>query len=770
MLENFARALIRYRWFVVIGTLVAVVLATAGARRLQMTTDYRVFFSAENPQLTAFDKLQNTYTKNDNVMIVVAPKDGRVFTQKTLAAIENLTTQSWQVPHSIRVDSITNYQHTRAEGDDLIVKDLVKDAPNLLESDLTAIRDIAVYEPLLVHRLISPGGDVTAVNVTIHVPDKELRKGVPQVVAHVRKMTDEARAKYPDLDFHLTGTVMMNNAFPEASQHDMRTLVPLMLLVAMIALWFLLRDPGSVFGTLLIVVMSIAATMGLLGWAGMQLTPPAASAPTIILTLAIADSVHLLASYYYYMRTGKSKQDAMVESYRVNFQPIFVTSITTAVGLLALNFSDSPPFNQLGNVVALGVTLAWLFSMTFLPALMMILPSRTRTTKAGADFAMERFAEFVIRRRKPLFWGNLAVIIVITGLAFKNEINDQFVEYFSKSIEFRRDTDFATERLTGIYTIDYSLSAGESEAVADPAFIGKVEEFAQWLRQQPEVVHVNTYTDIMKRLNKNLHSDDPAFYRIPETRELAAQYLLLYEMSLPFGLDLNNQLNVDKSSTRLTATVKNLTSSEMIVLESRATDWLKANAPATMHSIGASPALMFAHIGKRNFISMMYGFAAGIGLVMITLVVAFRSFKYGLISLIPNVTPIMLGFGLWGVFVGEVGLGLSVVGSLTLGVVVDDTIHYMSKYLRGRREDGLSPEDAIRYVFKNVGTAMIVLSIVLVAGFLVLAFSTFRVNADLGMLTAITFAIALAADFLFLGPLLLTLEKRNEKVAYPAAA
>lgn len=770
MLENFARALIRYRWFVVIGTLVAVVLATAGARRLQMTTDYRVFFSAENPQLTAFDKLQNTYTKNDNVMIVVAPKDGRVFTQKTLAAIEDLTTQSWQVPHSIRVDSITNYQHTRAEGDDLIVKDLVKDAPNLLESDLTAIRDIAVHEPLLVHRLISPGGDVTAVNVTIHVPDKELRKGVPQVVAHVRKMTDEARAKYPDLDFHLTGTVMMNNAFPEASQHDMRTLVPLMLLVAMIALWFLLRDPGSVFGTLLIVVMSIAATMGLLGWAGMQLTPPAASAPTIILTLAIADSVHLLASYYYYMRTGKSKQDAMVESYRVNFQPIFVTSITTAVGLLALNFSDSPPFNQLGNVVALGVTLAWLFSMTFLPALMMILPSRTRTTKAGADFAMERFAEFVIRRRKPLFWGNLAVIIVITGLAFKNEINDQFVEYFSKSIEFRRDTDFATDRLTGIYTIDYSLSAGESEAVADPAFIGKVEEFAQWLRQQPEVVHVNTYTDIMKRLNKNLHSDDPAFYRIPETRELAAQYLLLYEMSLPFGLDLNNQLNVDKSSTRLTATVKNLTSSEMIALESRATDWLKANAPATMHSIGASPALMFAHIGKRNFISMMYGFAAGIGLVMITLVVAFRSFKYGLISLIPNVTPIMLGFGLWGVFVGEVGLGLSVVGSLTLGVVVDDTIHYMSKYLRGRREDGLSPEDAIRYVFKNVGTAMIVLSIVLVAGFLVLAFSTFRVNADLGMLTAITFAIALAADFLFLGPLLLTLEKRNEKVAYPAAA
>ncbi len=771
MLETFSRALIRFRWLVVIATLVVVALAASGARHLQMTTDYRVFFSAENPQLVAFDKLQNTYTKNDNVMIVIAPKDGRVFTQQTLAAIEDITTQSWQIPHSIRVDSITNFQYTRAEGDDLIVKDLVKDAPNLLESELNAIREIAINEPLLVHRLIAPAGDVSAVNVTIHVPEKALRKGVQEAVAHVRTLADAMRVKYPDLDVYLTGTVMLNNAFPEAAQNDARTLVPLMLLVALLALWFLLRDPGAVAGTLLIVIMSIAVTMGLLGWIGMELTPPAASAPTIILTLAIADSVHLLASYYYYMRMGKSKQEAMVESLRVNFQPVFVTSITTAIGLLALNFSDSPPFNQLGNVVALGVTMAWFFSMTFLPALMMILPSRVRTTKAGADFAMERFAEFVIRHRRVLFWGNLVLIVAISGFAARNEINDQFVEYFDKSIDFRHDTDFATERLTGIYSIDYSLSAGASDAVADPAFLAKVEEFAQWLRQQPEVVHVNTFTDIMKRLNKNLHGDDPAYYRIPESRELAAQYLLLYEMSLPFGLDLNNQLNIDKSSTRLTATVRNLTSNQQIALETRASEWLKTNAPANMHAIGASPSLMFAHIGKRNFISMVYGFAAGILLVMITLVIAFRSLRYGLISLIPNVTPIMLGFGIWGMFVGEVGLGLSVVGSLTLGIVGDETIHLMCKYLRGRREQGMHPEQAVRYVFSSVGTAMVVLSIVLVAGFLVLAFSTFRVNAGLGMLTAITFSIALAADFLFLGPLLLTLEeKTHEKTVSPAVA
>jgi predicted RND superfamily exporter protein len=771
MLKKYSHALIKYRWLVVIVTLLAVMLAAAGARHLQMTTDYRVFFGADNPQLKAFDTLENTYSKNDNVLIVVAPKDGNVFTQNTLAAVQDLTKQSWQVPHSIRVDSLTNYQHTHAEGDDMIVGDLVKDASDLQASDLQAIRDIAINEPLLVDRLVAPTGDVTAVNITIHVIASELRKGVPEVVAHVRRMMDEARVKYPDLDFHVTGTVVLNNAFPEAAIHDVGTLVPLMLLVVLGVLWYLLRDPMGVFGTLFIVIMSIAATMGLLGWSGMELTPPAASAPTIILTLAVADSVHLLASYYYYMRTGMDKQGAMVESLRVNFQPIFVTSLTTAVGLMALNFSDSPPFNQLGNVVALGVSLAWLFSVSFLPALMMILPGRASTAKAGTDFAMERFAEFVIRNRSRLFWVNLVAIVMVSGLSMRNEINDEFIKYFDESTEFRRDTDFATSRLTGIYTIDYSLSSGEAEGIADPAFIAKVEEFAQWLREQPEVIHVNTYTDIIKRLNRNLHGDDPAYYRIPESRELAAQYLLLYEMSLPFGLDLNNQLNVEKSSTRLTVTVQNLKSGQLIALENRAGDWLKDYAPVSMHTLGASPALMFAHIGKRNFISMMKGFAAGVGLVFLTLAVAFRSLRYAVISLIPNVTPILLGFGLWGLFVGEVGLGLSVVGSMTLGVVVDDTIHFMSKYLRARREKDASPAEALRYVYSSIGTALIVLSVVLVAGFLVLALSTFRVNADLGTMTAMTFTIALVADFLFLGPLLLKLDRTSvAKIAESAGS
>lgn len=758
-MERYTHTLMRYRWLALIVLLALAVAAAAGMKRLSMTADFRVFFGAENPQLAAFDKMQNTYTKNDNVLIVIAPKDKQVFSAPTLTAVEDLTARAWKLPHSIRVDSVTNFQRTRAEGDDLIVRDLVKDAAAQTPQQLAEARAVALAEPLLVKRLISTDGAVTAINVTIHVPDAELKNGTQQVVEAVRKLVADARVQYPQLEFHLTGNVMMNYAFPEASRNDIKTLVPIVLAVVLAALLFLLRDPTGVVATLFIIVMSIAATMGLMGWAGIELTPPASSAPTIILTLAIADSVHLLASFYYYLRQGQAKQEAMAHALAVNVRPIAITAVTTGIGLLGLNFSDSPPFNQLGNIVAVGVTLAFVFSMTFLPAFMLALPVRARTTQAEGDLAMDRFADFVVRHRRKLFWANLAIIVGFAGLITKNEINDQFVEYFDPSIEFRADTDFMTQHLTGIYNVDFALDSGHNEGVSDPAFQGRVEAFANWLRAQPEVIHVNSFTDIMKRLNKNLHGDDPAQYRLPESRELAAQYLLLYEMSLPFGLDLNNQLNVAKSSTKLSVTLGNLTSNQMIAFEERARGWMQQNAPH-IGTVGASPALMFAYLGHRNLKSMMLGNAASLILVGLTIIIAFRSLRYGIISMIPNVVPIILAFGVWGLISGQVGLGLTVVGSLTLGIVVDDTIHFMSKFIAARRE-GKSPEDAVRYVFASAGTAMWVLSAVLVAGFAVLAFSTFRVNADLGLLTAVTFILALGADFLFLGPLLLKLEEKR---------
>ena len=760
MAKNYAEWLVRWRYFILISSIVLVAAIGSGARFITFDTDYRVFFSEDNPQLKTFEQLQNTYTKTDNVMFVLAPKDGNVFNRETLASIARLTEASWQIPYSIRVDSLTNYQHTRADGDDLHVDDLVPEEllENLDAPALQRIRDIAVNEPLLVDHLISAKGHVTGVNVTIQLPDDTTGKEVPSVAAFARDLVEEVKAGNPELDVYLTGMVMMNNSFPEVSIHDQQTLVPMMFGIIILTLVLLLRSFVATVGTFLIIILSILTAMGLTGWMGVALTPPSASAPTIIMTLAVADCVHILVSFLHAMRRGHAKRAAMIESIRINMQPVFLTTITTIIGFLSMNFSDAPPFRDLGNIVAIGVAAAFIFSVSFLPALMLILPVRVKTEATQGTQLVDRLAEVVIARRNFLFWGMGIIVVALVSFVPRNELNDEFIKYFDETVDFRKATEFTTSNLTGLYTVDYSLGNGEAGGINEPEFLRDVERFADWFKAQDSVLHVSTLTNIMRRLNMNMHGDDPEWYRLPDDRELAAQYLLLYEMSLPYGLDLNNQIDISKSATKLTVFLDSLSSNELLAMEDRAQAWLTENAPH-MQSYGASPSVMFAYIGQRNIKSMLVGTSVALVLISIILIFALRSVKIGLISLIPNLAPAAMGFGLWGLLYGQVGLGLSIVAGLTLGIVVDDTVHFLSKYLRARREQGMNSQDAVRYAFHTVGIALLVTTIVLVAGFLVLAQSTFKLNSDMGLLTSITIAFALLADFIFLPPLLMKLDK-----------
>lgn len=760
MVKRYAEWIVRLRWPIIIATLLAVGALASGGRLLSFTNDYRVFFGEENPQLTTFEQLQQTYTKNDNILIMLQPAGGDVFVPEVLQAVVELTEQGWQVPYSTRVDSISNFQHTWADGDELVVEDLIYQ-PDALDADgLARVRKIATSEPRLVNKLVSPSGHVTGVNITVETPGLDANAELPEVVDFARAMIADFQTRYPDIDFYYTGVAVMNQAFPEATISDMQTLIPAAFAIIVVGLLVFLRSLLGTIATVLVILMSIATAMGSAGWLGIVLSPPSASAPTLILTLAVADCVHLLVSMLHEMRIGRDKRAAAVEALRINFHPIFLTSLTTAIGFLSMNFSDAPPFHALGNITAMGVAFAFVLSVTFLPALMCVLPLRVRQRSSDELTRMDHLASFVIERRKPLLIGMSLIMLALIALAPKNDINDIFVEYFDERIEFRRHADHITDELSGMYFIDYSLNSGEPNGISAPDFLGKLQAFERWLQQQPEVLHVNVFSEVMRKLNQNMHADDPDWYRLPDQRELAAQYLLLYEMSLPYGLDLNNQINMDKSATRVSATIRTLPTSEVYAFEDRVAAWFDANAPA-LKTEGASPVVMFSHIAKRNISSMLGGTALAIALISGVLIVALRSLKFGLISLLPNLLPAGIGFGLWYLMVGEIGLAVSVVAAMTLGIVVDDTIHFLSKYLRARREQGLDAREAVRYAFHTVGVALTVTTIVLTAGFLILATSAFEINASMGLLTALTISIALIVDFLFLPPLLIMIEEKK---------
>ena len=753
-----ANSLVKWRWLFALMSLALVLTLASGARFLSFATDYEIWFSDDNPQYLDFSSIQNTYVKSDNVVIIMTPKDGEVFSNETLASIEWLTNAAWKIPFSTRVDSLSNFQYTYANDDDLIVEDLVKNAQSLTATEIAHIKQVALAEPLLLNSAISKDTKVTAVNVTINLP-KGNPEGSPAVTHYTRDLIKQLEAKNPNLKVHLTGLVVMDNAFMEASMADMSSLTLAMFSLILIGLLFFLRSITATFSILAIIMLSIMSTMGVAGWLGVQLTPVSAGAPTIVMTIVVANAVHILITMIHNMRAGMVKREALSESLRVNMQPVILATITTVVGFLTMHFSDVPPFHHLANMVAAGVLVSFLLSMTFLPWLLMLFPVNIKAHKESKNTKISQLGEFVIAKRKQVLLTMTAITVVLGALIPLNIVNDRIWEFFDESVAFRVDTDYASEHLTGPYYLEYGLESNSPGGISNPEYLTLLDEYRTWLYQQEEVVHVNILSDIMKRLNKNLHNDNRSFYRLPEDRDMAAQYLLLYEMSLPYGLDLNNQINVDKSGTRVTVSLHTLSNNEMIAFNARAQAWLTKQAPWVTQTVG-SPQFMFSHISLRTVEQMTTGVAFALALISLLIFISLRSLKIGLISLIPNLVPPMMAFGLWALLVGEVGFALALSVSMIIGIIVDDTVHFLSKYTRGRREKQLTAEEAVRYAFANVGPALIITTAVLAAGFSVLMFSTFKLNFELGLITAMTITIALIVDFLLLPAMLLTFDKK----------
>ncbi len=757
--QKFAGGVVRFRWWIIVISLILVALAASGVRHLTVTNSYRVYFGPDDPHRVAYEYLEKVYTKDDSVMFVFAPKNGEIFTREFLPLLESFTESAWQLPYSSRVDSITNFQHTEASGDDLIVADLIRDASNFSDAELERVKSIALAEPRLVKLLLAEDARVAAINVNIRLPGIDEAQELPFAVKAARDLAAEFMTMNPEVKVYISGMTPFHNSVTEAAVNDLTKLGPISLGVMFFLLVILAGGLIGTLTTIMVILLSVTGAMGMSGYLGFPITPTGAGAPNIILTVAVANSVHILISYFHELREGIPKHKAIEESLRININPISLASITTAIGFMSMNFSEAPPFQQMGTTIAIGVIFSFGLSITFLPALLAILPTGRIRHRSMEDNWVSGLGDFVVRRRRGLLWGMSALIIAVVANVPRNEINDRFYQIFDETYETRVAMDFVLDNLTGIYVVNYSLDSGEPGGIAEPEFLRLAHGFTEWWRAQPETEHVSSITDTMKRLNKNMHGDDDAMYKLPDSRELAAQYLLLYEMSLPYGLDLNNEINVDKSATRVIATLQGMSMKETLDITRRAEMWLDEHAPSIGYNNGSGMVMMFTHLMRSNVVTMITGTTVALGLISFVIMMALRSVKIGALSIITNMAPIGMGFGIWGMLSGEIGMALSMVVGMTFGIVVDDTVHFLSKYLRARREQGMSPEEAVKYAFKTVGRALIVTSIVLVAGFLVLSTSHFSMNANMGLAVAIVIACALFTVLLFLPPLLMKLEK-----------
>jgi uncharacterized protein len=754
--ERLAEAILRAPRRICIVTLLVVALFSSGIRLARFSTDYRIFFSKEDPGLTAFDRLEKTFSKTDNVLFVIHPKDGDVFNRKTLAAVQDLTLRSWTLPFASRVDSLSNFQIMKALADEMVVRDLVSgDASALSPQALAELKQDAVAEPILVGSLLSRDLHTAAVNVSLHLPGAAPSE-VTETAAQAQRIAEEARARYPHLEIRVSGMATMNDAFMQASVRDLAIMMPIMSLVMLIGMLLVMRSVSATLAVGGIIGVSAAMTMAFAGFAKYPLSPPCVAAPMITLTVAVADGVHIVLAVRKAMQDGLSKLHAIRDSIRGNLEAITYTWLTTVVGFVCLNYSEAPPVRHLANMTCVGVTAAYVFSFTLLPALLALLPLRAETRAARAPSQSPFFArlsDFVIRRRGIVLASTLLLTVGFGALALRLETNDQFVRYFAPSITFRKDADFTIKHLSGIYRLEFQVGSGQSQGVTDPDYLRTLDGFASYLRAQPEVDHVYSVVDLEKRLHQVLHDGAPGAYQVPSTREEASQNLLVYEMGLPEGLGLTDRVDLDKQSSRVTVTVKDISTKELTAFARRAETWLERSAPRAMWAQASGPVVIFSALSERNARSMLSGDVLSLVLISLCMIMVLRSLKLGLLSVIPNVIPIVFGYGLWQLCVGQMNIVATVAGSISLGIIVDDTIHFLTKYKDATLEQGLTPEAAMRKTLSHIGPAMIGTSVILVMGFLVLTFSSFQMTSYLGWLSAIIVSIAPLAD-LVLAPAL----------------
>lgn len=769
MKQSFSAQLLKWRFLTSFLVLVLCGWLVAGSDEPSFDTDYRVFFDDDDPQLLAHESIEREFTKSQTLLFLVESLDGDLFEAEDLTALQELTRRAWKLPNVLRVNSLSNYQHTSADGDELWVEDLIDQPQDYSTEDTARIRDIVMAESELRGLLISDDGRVTMVAAYVDLEmASEIVNVKHELMAQARALVTDFESRYPQLKLRINGQVAVDNALEETATDDAVQVEFKMLLALLLLMAVLLRSLAATLGSVAVMLATVAAAAGLTTLLYGSFNAINVSSLYVVVMLSILDCIHVLAAYFSRLAAGDNKFAAMRASIEKNLEALFLTTLTTSIGFGAMNFSASPPFREFGSVTAISVWIALLLTLTLLPAIVLLFPGKP--PKRAPVTALVSWLQAVFpragRRYMPV---GFVLTLIFIPLALSNIADDNLLEAFYEEAPIRQSAAFAEKHLAGYSFIEFSLRGDGANSVTEPAFLQQTEQFVDWLETQAEVLHVSSFSRVVKRLSKTMHGDQPEWYRIPDDPRATAEYVLVYESSVPPGLDLQDSVNLDKSALRVTAYLKSISSVEGIDFSERAMAFV-GQLPAIVRVEAASPFLMFAHIGQENIRSMLTGCIIVSLFVCLTMIITFRSITLGTLCMIPNLMPAVLAFGLCGLFIGEINMGGALVFTIALGIVVDDTIHFVVSYRRLRRETSLSAEEAIHQTYSLVGRAIIITSIMLCVGFLIpVFFAGLKMNELFYGLAFICVAGALLADLFFLPAMLLWIDKHFPNVVAPRA-
>ncbi|MEP6388973.1 MAG: MMPL family transporter [Halioglobus sp.] len=755
--------LVERRVILALLTLIVTVVVGLGVPRIGLDPSSDAILPENDSYGALVEEVEQDFPRSSSALFAFIAPDGDIFNRDALGAMEALHERFGEVQSAVAVGSLINFRLNAVDEDLYDRKYLLPPLESLNDDDLAAVKQLALSDEDLTKTQLSPEGDM-ALALLKYRPNSEDREERLSISRSVIELRDSLREEYPGVEIYALGNDLFELDSYLAQIKDRTNLAPLVALSTTLLLWLCLNSLPFALSTLVVSFVGILLTMGTVGWSGFEFNQISNMGPLVVLTIAMAHGIHIISIYLQGLHEGRSKEDALRYSLTLNLQPVTLATVTTAMGFLSLNYCSSAGIYGFGNVVAMGVVWAYLVTLTLLPAVIMLVPTRRIPRPLGVRGMIAKVTKVVIARSNALFWASLVVIGICLAMLPLNRVDFDRFAFIDKESDFHLVITALAEKIGNDQTLVYAIDSGEYYGIANPEFMKDIERFATWLEEQPDVSVVNSYVGMLKTLNKSENDNDEAWYRLPEDNLQVIDYLVGYQLIQEIEPHLEPIFDPEYTTVRVSVGTSNLSNRELLELNERIEEWYASNLNPDYRVLPASNTILFSRLNNTISTQLLEGFTVSFFLITLTMLIGLRSVRYGLLSIAPNLFPPAIVFGVWGLLVGELSPYILMLFSISIGLVVDDSVHVLSKYIAARRE-GKTPESAVAYSLDKAGSAITITTAALAMGTFILVFSNTYYYQNVALMLTPIIVVALLLDLLFLPPLLMKLDHYLERRA-----
>jgi predicted RND superfamily exporter protein len=757
--------------------------------QIKMDTSTEGFMHEDDPVLLTYNAFRDQFGRDERVVLAI--KSEHIFTLDFFDKLKNMHREiEKDVPYIDEVTSLYNVRNTRGEGDKLITDDLLEPFPTTQE-EIENIKERALASHFYKDLLINEEGTMTTMVIETdaysHVGEKKLSvddefadgfgdepaskssekrafltdEENHELLEKITEIADKYRAE--GLEIYMAGSPAVNNALKAQMRADMQKFMRITFLIILVFLFVVFRRFSAVFYPLLVIILSLVATVGTMAWVGVAFKLPTQIVPSLLLAVSVGATVHILSVFFDRFNSRGDKKEALSYTLGHSGLAIAMTSITTAIGVGSFAGSEVAPISDLGTFASLGVMVSLVLTLTLLPALLSITKLQPKEqAKAGKmDNLMKRLSLIPVKHTKRVLVGSLLVVAISLLASTQINLSHNPLYWFQPDNINRVSTEVIDEKMNGTVTIELVLDTGRENGWVNPEKLATLNQFSADLEQYRDkhthIGKVVSLATIVKETNRALHENEERYYSIPKDANLVSQELLLFENS--GSDDLEDVVDSQFSKARVTIKLPWTDAIKAVdVLAYVKAEAVKRFPDEKVETTGMIPLLINTFAGAVHSSVQSY-FMAAIAITFMMMLIL-GSVRLGVMSMIPNLTPIIMG--LLVMYIANIPLDMFtlLIGSIAIGLAVDDTIHFMHNFRRYYLQYG-DVQEAMEQTFFTTGKAMVITTLVLSLGFFAYLAAYMISVQNFGLLTGSVIIFALLADLLLAPALMVVVAKRG---------